>query len=331
MDFINRTARKFELDARALPSKDSGSRAEAGPPADVRASCQLAIVIVSWNTCDLLNSCLRSLKEEVKNFRFGAEHIAVYVVDNHSGDRSPDMVAKEHPWVILRRNPDNKGFARANNQVLQTVHAPFILLLNPDTELLPGTLDQLIGFLENHPHACAVAPQLLNSDGTIQRSCREFPTFTGMLYELLGFSRLFPNIEVFRTYKMLDWNHDDERQVDQPEGACLLIRKEALDEIGTLDEGYFMLFEEVDWCYRAKQAGWEIWFTPQAQVIHHYGRSIKQAKARMILSSHRGMYRFWFKHYRRGRWYLDAFAYLGLMSLAYLRIVSYLLKKLVRS
>jgi GT2 family glycosyltransferase len=331
MGFINNTARKFELDARAIPSKDSGSRADAGLSANVQSSCQLAIVIVSWNTCDLLNRCLRSLKDEVKNSRFGAEHIAVYVVDNNSGDRSPDMVAKEHPWVILQRNSDNKGFARANNQVLQTVLAPFFLLLNPDTELRPGSLNLLMGFLENHPRACAVAPQLLNSDGTIQRSCREFPTFRGMLYELLGFSRLFPGVEAFRTYKMLDWGHDDERQVDQPEGACLLIRKEALDQIGPLDEGYFMLFEEVDWCYRAKQAGWEVWFTPEAQVVHHYGQSIKQAKARMILSSHRGLYRFWFKYYRRGRWYLDPFAYLGLMSLAYLRIASYWLKTRLRA
>jgi GT2 family glycosyltransferase len=226
----------------------------------------------------------------------------------------------------LQRNAKNLGFAAANNQALKIVDAEFVLLLNPDTEVRPGVIDCLTRFLNEHPQAGVVAPQLLSTDGSIQKSCRAFPTFSGMLYELLGLSRLFPKAEKFREYKMLDWNHDDERQVDQPEGACLLIRKETLTQVGLLDEGYFMLFEEVDWCFRAKEAGWQIWFTPKAQVVHHYGQSIKQVKARMILSSHRGLYRFWHKHYRQGRWYLDPIAYCGLMSLAGLRIIAYRLK-----
>ena len=133
----------------------------------------------------------------------------------------------------------------------------------------------------------------------------------------------------FRAYKMLDWEHDDEREVDQPEGACLMLKKEVIDQVGLLDEGYFMLFEEVDWCYRIKQAGWQIWFTPQAKVLHHYGQSIKQVKVRMILSSHKGLYRFWHKHYRGNKWYLDGFAYCSLMLLAYVRIASYKLKSIL--
>jgi len=156
-----------------------------------------------------------------------------------------------------------------------------------------------------------------------------------MVFELIGLSRLFPSGSKygakFRHYKMLDWQHDDERQVDQPEGACLMIKRQLLEEIGTLDEGYWMLFEEVDWCYRAKKAGWEIWFTPAAKVVHHYGQSIKQVKVRMILSSHRGLYRFWFKHYRGSRWWLDGIAYGGLMALAYVRIGLYKLRALVSS
>lgn len=175
-----------------------------------------------------------------------------------------------------------------------------------------------------------VAPQLLNTDGSIQRSCRAFPTFAGMLFELIGLSRLFPPGSTFgakfRHYKMLDWNHDDERQVDQPEGACLMIKRAVLDQVGNLDEGFFMLFEEVDWCFRVKAAGWEIWFTPTSQIVHHYGQSIKQVKVSMILSSHRGLYRFWRKHYRGNRWWLDGFAYSGLMALAYVRIGMYRLR-----
>src|SRR6202789_2532179 len=163
------------------------------------------------------------------------------------------------------------------------VSAEYILLLNPDTEVKTGALSTLIKFLDDHPKAAVVAPQLLNTDGSVQRSCRAFPSFSGMLYELLGLSRIMPSVKKFREYKMLDWAHDDERQVDQPEGACLLIRSTVLDQVGRLDEGYFMLFEEVDWCYRVKQAGYEIWFTPRAQVVHHYGQSIKQVKVAMIL------------------------------------------------
>ncbi len=280
----------------------------------------LAVVIVSWNTRELLRKCLECLRAEVD----GIEN-EVFVVDNNSGDGSADMVAADHSWVRLIRNHTNKGFAAANNQAFKLTSARYILLLNPDTEVQPGSIKALIDFLQKKPEAGIVAPQLLNSDGTIQRSCRQFPSFAGMLYELVGLSRLFPNEQKFRQYKMLDWQHDDERQVDQPEGACLLVRQEVMQKVGILDEGYWMLFEEVDWCYRIKQAGWQIWFTPQAKVIHHYGQSIKQVKAKMILSSHRGLYRFWWKHYRNGRWYLDGIAYGGLMTLAYLRILSHAL------
>jgi hypothetical protein len=279
---------------------------------------RLSVTIVSWNTKDLLRRCLETLKAEIADI----DH-EVFVVDNNSGDGSAAMVADEHPWVNLIANDTNRGFAAANNQAFMLTRGRYVLLLNPDTEVLPGSIHTLLNFLDTHPRAGLVAPQLLNSDGTVQRSCRQFPAFAGMLYELVGLSRMFPNEPRFRQYKMLDWNHDDERQVDQPEGACLLVRGEIMDQVGWLDEGFFMLFEEVDWCYRIKQAGWEIWFTPTAKIVHHYGQSIKQVKARMILSSHRGLYRFWSKHYRRGRWYLDPIAYSGLMSLAYLRIAAH--------
>jgi len=281
----------------------------------------LSVIIVSWNTKELLRRCLQSLKPEVS----AIDH-EVFVVDNASADGSSDMVARDHPWVQLIVNDSNRGFAAANNQALKSAHGDRVLLLNPDTEVQPEAIRYLLDFLADHPKAGIVAPKLLNSDGTVQRSCRQFPTFLGMLYELLGLSRLFPDNPRFREYKMLDWDHDYERQVDQPEGACLLLRREVIEQVGLLDEGFFMLFEEVDWCYRIKQAGWEIWFTPGAQVVHHYGQSIKQVKTRMILSSHRGLYRFWRKHYRGNRWYLDPIAYGGLMSLAYMRIAVHQLR-----
>jgi len=288
----------------------------------------LSIVTVSWNTRELLNRCLVTVKEELD--RMPDLKSEVFVIDNDSHDGSADTVAQNHPWVRLIRNKENFGFAKANNQALRETTSDYVLLLNPDTEVHEGAIKKLIAFLDNNPRCGVVAPQLLNTDGSVQRSCRAFPTFIGMLYELIGLSKMFPpgssQGSQFRAYKMLDWNHDDRREVDQPEGACLMIRRTVLDEVGHLDEGYFMLFEEVDWCYRVKQKGWQIWFDPDAQVVHHYGQSIKQVKARMILSSHRGLYRFWRKHYRGNRWYMDGFAYTGLMMLAYVRIFAYMLK-----
>jgi GT2 family glycosyltransferase len=286
---------------------------------------KLSIIVVSWNTRELLRRCLQTVEREVLG------QAEVFLVDNASADGSADMVAEEFPWVKLMANSDNLGFAAANNQALRLATGRYLLLLNPDTEVKAGAIKTLMEFLDSHPKCGVVAPQLLNSDGSVQRSCRRFPTFVGMVYELLGLSKLLPASKTFGQYKMLEWNHDDERQVDQPEGACLLIRREVIDEVGELDEGYFMLFEEVDWCYRIKQSAWEIWFTPRAQVVHHYGQSIKQVKTKMILSSHRGLYRFWWKHYRNGRWYLDWLAYSGLMLLAMVRINLYRLKSIVRS
>lgn len=290
----------------------------------------LSVIIVSWNTRDLLAAALASLKVELLRLSPDLSDVEVFVVDNNSADGSAAMVASDHPWVKLTANAENRGFAAGNNQALAHATGRFVLLLNPDTEVRVGAIETLIKFFDSHPKAGVVAPQLLNTDGSIQRSCRAFPTFAGMLFELIGLSRIFPPGSTFgakfRHYKMLDWNHDDERQVDQPEGACLMIKREVLDQVGTLDEGFFMLFEEVDWCFRVKAAGWEIWFTPSAQIVHHYGQSIKQVKVSMILSSHRGLYRFWRKHYRGNRWWLDGFAYSGLMALAYVRIGMYRLR-----
>ncbi|HEY9792434.1 MAG TPA: glycosyltransferase family 2 protein [Candidatus Obscuribacterales bacterium] len=282
----------------------------------------LSIIIVSWNTGALLRECLQSLEAEL-----GSASAEVFVIDNDSGDGSADMVAQEFPWVKLTRNADNRGFARANNQAMRVCSGRKVLLLNPDTQVHPGAVSRLMEFLDTHPSAGIVAPQLFNTDGSIQRSCRQFPSVFGMFSEFVGLSRLFPNNQALRQYKMLDFDHNSECEVDQPEGACLMVRREVIEQIGMLDEAYFMLFEEVDWCYRIKQAGWQIWFTPSAKVIHHHGQSIKQVKARMIISSHRGMYRYWRKHQSRGLELLAPPAYAALMLLAIARIVAYWIKR----
>ncbi len=223
---------------------------------------KLSIVIVSWNTRELLRASLNTVKAELDEpSSLLANDTEVFLVDNDSKDGSAQMVADDFPWVKLIANKENLGFAKANNQAINICTGRLILLLNPDTEVKPGALKVLADFLDAHPKAGIVAPQLLNTDGSVQRSCRAFPTFNGMLFELMGLSKIFPDQPRFREYKMLDWNHDDEREVDQPEGACLMVKREVIERVGTLDEGFWMLFEEVDWCYRIKQNGWQIWFT----------------------------------------------------------------------
>ncbi len=292
-----------------------------------KSPLRLSVIIVSWNTCQLLDRCLTTLFTELKGQQLFFQGAEIFVVDNASADGSVDMVEQKYPQVHLISNKENLGFARANNQALNVASGQYILLLNPDTEVRPGSITVLVDFLDKHQQAGVVAPQLINTDGSIQLSCRAFPSFAGMFFELTGLSRLMPAGSSWRNYKMLDWAHNSLRQVDQPEGACLLIKRAVFDQVGLFDEDYFMLFEEVDWCYRVKQAGWEIWFTPAARIVHHMGQAIKQVKIKMILSSHRGMYRFWQKHHRHGRQYFDAIVYSALMLLAYLRIAGYWLRK----
>jgi GT2 family glycosyltransferase len=283
----------------------------------------LAVVIVSWNTRTLLKACLLALQQELRGLELSS---AIFVVDNHSADGSSDMVRQDFPHIKLIANKQNRGFAAANNQVLSAIDAKWYLLLNPDTEVRTGVVGQLLDFLAANPSAGVAAPQLLNADGSIQKSCRSFPTLAGMAVELAGLSRYFPRAQA-SNYKMPDFDHTSLRSVDQPEGACLLVRKEVFNQVGLFDEKFFMLFEEVDWCFRVKQAGWEIWFVPSAQVIHYYGQSIKQVKAKMIYFSHRGFFRYLMKH-SASLWVkvLSPLIYIGLMVLAGFRIAAYFLR-----
>lgn len=288
---------------------------------------KLSVVVVSWNTKDLLEKCLKSLYIELESTNITSE---VFVIDNNSADGSSSMVSKQFPNVRLIANPDNKGFGRANNQALRKVTGEYILLLNPDTEVLPNAISSLLVFAEQNSKVGIVAPQLLNTDGSIQRSCRAFPSLSGMFYEIIGLSRLFPKAKKFREYKMLDFDHKSTREVDQPEGACLLIPKAVLEEVGIFDEKFFMLFEEVDLCLRIKQAGYQIWFYPESKIIHHYGQSIKKVKVRMMLSSHKGMYYFWSKHHQR--WYhklARPLLWFMLAGLLVFRIIIYYLRKII--
>jgi GT2 family glycosyltransferase len=221
----------------------------------------------------------------------------VVVVDNASTDGTPEMVTSRFPEVKLLQNSENVGFSRAYNQALQESKGRYLLVLNPDCVIHPGALAKLIEFLESEPKAGAVGPRLLNADGSLQFSCRRFPTFAAGLFRNTPLGRIFPGNRYSRQYLMMEWDHSRPQEVDWISGAAMLIRRQTLDEVGPLDEGFYMYCEDVDWCYRARQKGWKIYYLPTAIITHLIGRSSDQRPRAMVVEFHRSMRRFYRKHY----------------------------------
>ncbi len=238
-------------------------------------AADVAIVIVSYNTCDMLRDCLRCIPAAIQPLT-----AQVYVVDNNSTDGSAEMVAKEYPEVDLTVNPGNAGFAAANNQALLRASARHVLLLNPDTEAKPGSLRTMVEFLDAHSDAGACGPMLLNTDGSLQKSGARFPTLFSEFVGHAGLWRLAPRWHDLK----LRWGRDDFTQrceVDQVSGACLMVRSDVMAKVGPLDDRFFMFYEEVEWCLRIKTAGWKVYYIPEAQVTHHWMGSVRKVNKAM--------------------------------------------------
>jgi len=253
----------------------------------------LSLIIVSWNVQKDLRACLDSLRASAET-----PH-EIIVVDNASHDGTMPMLQEEFPQVRLLANPDNRGFAAANNQGLAVATGQFLLLLNPDTLVPAGGLGTLLAFAQSHPEAGVIGPRLLNADGSLQHSCRRFPTVWAALFRHTFLGRCFPNAHWMREYLMSDWVHDEPREVDWVSGACLLIRREAFAQVGGLDESFYWGSEDVDYCYRMHRAGWKVLYTPQPAVTHLIGRSTDQVLVPTIIRTHRSMQRLYTKHFAR--------------------------------
>lgn len=266
----------------------------------------LSIVIVSWNTCELLRDCLQSVEDELAAFH--RPDIEVIVVDNASVDGSGAMVTACFPWVRLAQNSQNIGFAAANNQALQEATGDYLLLLNPDTQLLPGALIELLAFMDQHPCAGAAGSRLLNPDGTLQPSCSRAPSLSRELWRLLHFDAIYPYAE----YRMRDWSIEQPRPVDVIQGASMLVRRTVLTEVGFLDTDYFMYSEEVDLCYRIRRAGWQIFWVPQSKIVHYGGQSSRQTARAMFLQ----LYRSKILYFRKQKGKQAARVYKGALLLA---------------
>ena len=249
----------------------------------------VSVIVVNWNTRPLLASCLRSVFETAGDLR-----PEVIVVDNGSTDGSVEMVRRDFPAVRLIANQGNRGFVRANNQALSIAQGRYLLLLNSDAVLLPGSLRRMVQFAEEHPQAGIVGPQILNPDGSFQSSYMDFPTLFSELLLMTKLSKLvrgpyFPSYPPRRS--------QETRAVDWMQGACLLIRRETVAEIGGMDEDFFMYSEEVDWCWRARQAGWMVYYLPTATVLHWGGQSSSRSPARRRVMVYESKRRFLEKHH----------------------------------
>ena len=214
---------------------------------------KLAVVIVHYNSSTDLENCLTSLAACAP----AADH-RVVVVDNASVDEGLDQVHRNHPECLWIFNKENVGYSRGCNRGMAQVQAEYYLVLNPDIVVQPGALDRLLDFADAHPRAGLVGPQLLNTDGSIQDSCRRFYTLKTLLLRRTFLGRIFPNSLTVRRHLMQDFDHRSNRPVDWLLGGCLLVRSSAVARTGPMDERFFLYFEDVDWCYRMWQAGFEV-------------------------------------------------------------------------
>ncbi len=248
----------------------------------------IAVIIVNWNAREDLRRCLQSLYAEPKP----EAAYEVWVVDNASDDGSAGMVASEFPQVRLVVNTVNAGFSKANNQAIARTDSRYVFLLNSDAFLHSGALDQLVAYADAHPQAGIVGPKVLNSDGSLQYSCRRFPSLGAGFFRNTYLGRLFPHNKFARDYLMNDFDHARDIAVDWVSGCAMLIRRDLLQKIGGLDERFYMYCEDVDLCQRAWEGGWEVIYTPQAVVTHAIGRSSDKNADKMIIEFHRSWYEY---------------------------------------
>jgi GT2 family glycosyltransferase len=243
-------------------------------------SVDVSIVVVSWNTRDILRGCLRSIFEQTREVSF-----TVFVVDNNSHDGSANMVRAEFPKVTVIENVENRGFAAGCNQGMRASSARYMLLLNPDTVILDDAVSRSVRYADLHTDVGVVGCQVLEDHNRITPTGFSFPDPLNVFLALSGLSRAFPRSRLFGRPEMSWWERKTEQDVDVVTGMFMLVRSEAIMQVGLMDESYFVYSEEADWCYRFARAGWRRVFTPSARIVHLDGgaKSTSQARAKMFV------------------------------------------------
>jgi GT2 family glycosyltransferase len=258
------------------------------------ADTDLSIIIVSYDVKDLLRKCLESIFDCQRDVGF-----EVWVIDNRSADESGKMVKDEFAGVKLLENERNVGFSAACNQGIARSRGRYLLLLNPDTELTPGGITEMIEFMQARPRVGVCGPRMVDAKGELLFSCRSFPSYsTAISSSQSVLNRIYPGNPLSRRYLLKDLNRREEKEVDWVSGSCLLTTREIVEKIGNLDERFFMYAEDVDFCYRARRAGYRVCCFPKTVVLHHMGRSTGKRRLSMQVEHHRSMYYFYRKHHR---------------------------------
>ena len=251
------------------------------------ANTDLSIVIVNWNTRDMLRDCLASVFGGL-----GALRAEVFVVDNGSTDGSPDMLAAEFPQVVTIANRNNRGFAAANNQALFLANGRHVMLLNTDTLVHGSVLRDAVAFLDASPHVGVMGPRILNRDGTVQASATNYPSLGRLLGQTLGLNR----IAALDGYRMSGWDRQSQRSVEVISGCAMLVRRAAMEQVGLLDAAFFFYGEETDWCRRFAAAGWGVVFAPVGEITHFGGGSVRNLNHRRDVMLTEGTVRLHRKH-----------------------------------
>ena len=257
-----------------------------------RSSPQVSVIIVNYNVRDFLHHALISLRKAMKGIRG-----EVIVVDNASDDGSVEMLRKDFPQVTVIANKSNAGFARANNAALRKAKGAYLLLINPDTVVQEDTLRVMMKFFQENPDVGLAGCKILNPDGSFQLACRRsFPTAWVALTKITGLSALFPRSRPFGSYNLTFLSPDETYEVDAVSGSFMMIRKEVYEEVGGLDEDFFMYGEDLDWCYRIQQAGWKNYYVHSTQIIHYKGESTRRSSIDEIGTFYDAMHLFVQKH-----------------------------------
>lgn len=256
---------------------------------------RLSIIIVNWNTRDLLRQTLQSIFQETENLTF-----EILVVDNHSADDSVEMIKRDFPSAFLIKNQDNLGFAKANNQALKLAKGDYLMLLNSDTIVLDKAIKKLVEYFDNHPDVIMVGPRLLNKDMTFQQACRRrLPNIKNSFFHLFGLVKIFKNSQSINNYKRYSDDPDETGETEALSGAAMLFRNQAYEKIGGLDESFFMYGEDLDFCKRIIEQGGKIHYVAEARIIHLGGASSAKRRTKSLVNFYEAMWLYYDKHFRK--------------------------------
>lgn len=254
----------------------------------------ISVVIVNWNTRDLLLDCVSSLMEQTR-----VSTLEIIVVDNASLDNSIEALVERFPAVISIRNQDNLGFSKANNQGLRIARGRYLCLVNSDVKALDGVLDKLRAFMEDHPEVGAVAPRTVGGDLKLRENCREYPTIRNAFCQAVFLDQLFPSVRAFRGRDLRDYDYATTQEIEVLSGCFLMVRRVVIEMVGMLDERFFIYSEDVDWCKRIRAGGWKVVFLPSAEAIHYAGSSSTVERVLFNREMMKANLQYWRKHHGR--------------------------------